>query len=127
MRGMHYQAVPHVEDKLISCTNGSIHDVIVDLRVDSSTYCRWFAVELSAESCRLLYVPKGFAHGFQTLEDHTVVFYQISEFHHPESARGARWDDPAFGIAWPLPVSCISGKDAGFPLLDKASAPFAPL
>ena len=111
---MHYQVVPHMEDKLISCTNGAVYDVIVDLRADSSTYCRWFAVELNAESCRLLYVPKGFAHGFQTLEDHTVVFYQISEFYHPESARGQDEDDPTFGIEWPEHDPVISERDRSF-------------
>lgn len=111
LRGMHYQAAPHEEAKLVRCTKGALYDVIIDLRSDSNTYCQWFAVELSAENYKMLYVPEGFAHGFQTLEDNTVVFYQMSKFYHPECARSVRWDDPAFGIEWSLPSKIISQKD----------------
>lgn len=115
LRGMHYQVAPYKEAKLVCCVKGAIYDVIIDLRSNSSTYCQWLGVELSAENCEMLYVPEDFAHGFQTLEDNTVVFYQISEFYHPECARGARWDDPAFGIEWPLPIQVISEKDRTYP------------
>jgi dTDP-4-dehydrorhamnose 3,5-epimerase len=110
LRGMHYQAKPYEEAKLVSCIQGSIYDVIIDLREDSETYCQWFAVELSTLNSQL-YVPEGFAHGFQTLEDGTTVFYQMSEFYHPESSRGVRWDDPKFKIYWPLLNPIISVKD----------------
>lgn len=116
LRGMHYQAVPHEEAKLVSCTKGSIYDVIIDLRSGSPTYCRWISVEISAENRKMLYIPEGFAHGFQTLEDDTEVFYQMSEFFHPESARGVRWDDPVFGIEWPEQgFKIISEKDLEYP------------
>jgi len=111
LRGMHYRVAPHEEAKLVSCIRGAIYDVIIDLRSDSNTYCQWFTVELSAENYKMLYVPEGFAHGFQTLEDNTVVSYQMSEFYHPECARSVRWDDPAFGIEWSLPSKIISQKD----------------
>ena len=117
LRGMHYQAKPHEEAKLVRCTRGAIYDVIVDLRPDSPTYRQWVAVELTAENRRMLYIPEGFAHGFQTLADETEVFYQMSESYHPQSARGVRYDDPALGIAWPLEVAIISEKDRGYPLL----------
>ena len=111
LRGMHYQAKPHEESKVVRCTRGAIYDVIVDLRPESSTFKKWTAVELSAENRRMLYIPPGFAHGFQSLADDTEVFYQISEFYHPESARGLRWDDPAFGIQWPPAERTITDKD----------------
>ena len=117
VRGMHYQAAPHEEAKLVSCIGGAIYDVIVDLRPDSSTYCQWVAVELSSQNHKMLYIPEGFAHGFQTLEDNTEVFYQMSEFYHPECARGIRWDDPAFGIEWPLMEKIISTRDCLHPLI----------
>jgi len=101
LRGMHYQVAPHAESKLVRCTAGAIYDVAVDLRPDSPTFKQWEGVELSAQNRRALYIPAGCAHGFQTLADDTEVYYQISEFYHPESARGVRWDDPAFGIDWP--------------------------
>ena len=101
LRGMHYQSAPHAEDKLIRCTKGKLYDVIVDLRRESATFKQWIAVELTEENRLMLYVPKGCAHGFQTLEDNTEVFYQMSEFYHPDSACGVRWNDPAFGIQWP--------------------------
>jgi dTDP-4-dehydrorhamnose 3,5-epimerase len=115
LRGMHYQLPPHEESKLISCVRGAIYDVIIDLRSDSKTYSQWFAVELGAEHYKTLYVPEGFAHGFQTLEDNTVVFYQMSEFYHPECERGVRWDDPAFNIEWPLSIRIMSDKDISYP------------
>ncbi len=111
LRGLHYQASPHEETKLVSCTAGSLYDVIVDLRPASPTYCQWVTVELTAENHRLLYIPRGVAHGFQTLKDNSVVYYQMSEFYHPECARGVRWDDPAFMISWPITNPIISDKD----------------
>jgi dTDP-4-dehydrorhamnose 3,5-epimerase len=101
LRGLHYQAAPHEEVKLVRCTAGAIFDVIVDLRTGSPTFARHFGVVLSARNHRMLYVPKGFAHGFQTLEPETEVAYQMSEFYHPDLACGVRWDDPALGIEWP--------------------------
>jgi dTDP-4-dehydrorhamnose 3,5-epimerase len=121
LRGMHYQVAPHEEAKLVSCIRGTIYDVIIDLRPSSPTYCQWFAIELPAHCSRLtanykmLYIPKGFAHGFQTLEDDTEVFYQMSEFYHSECAKGVRWDDPAFEIEWPFTPSIISEKDRSYP------------
>lgn len=115
LRGMHYQEAPHAEAKLVQCMRGAIYDVIIDLRPESPTCCGWYAVELSAENGRLLYLPEGFAHGFQTLTNDTAVYYQISEFYAPQSARGVRWNDPAFGINWPLPDPIISEKDRKLP------------
>lgn len=115
VRGMHWQASPHEEIKLVRCTNGAIHDVILDLRPDSPMYKRHVAIELTRENRVALYVPAGVAHGFQALEDDSEVFYQMSELYYPESARGVRWDDPAFDISWPLPVTQISEKDRSFP------------
>ena len=114
LRGMHYQVAPYEEAKLVSCLRGAIYDVIIDLRDYSPTYCQCFAAELTAEDYRMLYVPAGFAHGFQTLEGNAVVFYQMSEFYHPECARGVRWNDPAFGIDWPISKKIISKKDLAF-------------
>lgn len=111
LRGMHYQVAPMAEAKLVRCTRGAIYDVTVDLRYDSSTYCRWMAMELNADNHRMLYIPEGFAHGFQTLEDNTEVFYQMSEFYTSEYAQGFRYDDPVFGIKWPLKTVIISEKD----------------
>jgi dTDP-4-dehydrorhamnose 3,5-epimerase len=115
LRGMHYQVAPHEEVKLVRCTMGAIYDVIIDLRPDSSTFKQWMGVELTRENHQMLYVPEGFAHGFQTLEDRTEVLYQISEFHHPEWARGVRWNDPMFGIFWPVNVEIISVGDQQYP------------
>lgn len=115
LRGMHYQAAPHEEAKLVRCTKGAIYDVIVDLREGSPTYLHWIGVELAADGHRLLYVPEHFAHGFQTLEDDTEVTYQVTQFYTPASERGIRWDDPAIGIEWPLMPSVISKKDQGWP------------
>ncbi len=115
LRGMHYQESPHEEVKLVNCIRGAIYDVIIDLRCASPTYCQWFSMVLSAEDYKMLYIPKGFAHGFQTLDDDTLVFYQMSEFYHPESARGVRWDDPTFTIEWPeVNDRLISDKDKGY-------------
>jgi dTDP-4-dehydrorhamnose 3,5-epimerase len=111
LRGMHWQAPPHPEAKLVRCTRGAIHDVILDLRPESPAYKRWEAVILTADNGRMLYVPEGVAHGFQTLADDTEVFYQMSEAHHPECARGVRWDDPAFGIAWPPGERILNDRD----------------
>jgi dTDP-4-dehydrorhamnose 3,5-epimerase len=115
LRGMHYQHAPHGEVKVVRCVKGAIHDVIVDLRVESPTYRQWEGFELTAETGRTLYVPVGFAHGFQTLEDDTHVVYQVSHPYTPGAEGGIRWDDPAFGIVWPLSVSAISDKDAAWP------------
>jgi dTDP-4-dehydrorhamnose 3,5-epimerase len=115
LRGLHYQAEPHQEDKLVRCLRGAIWDAIVDLRPGSPTYLRWLGLELSEANGRMLLVPKGFAHGFVALTDHAVVSYQMSEFHEPAAARGARHDDPAFGIRWPVPVEHMSDKDRSWP------------
>ena len=119
LRGMHYQVAPMAEAKLVSCTRGAIYDVIIDLRPESPTYCQWLAEELNAENRKMIYIPEGFAHGFQTREDETEVFYQMSEFYSPEHALGVRWDDPAFGIEWALDTMIISEKDRNYPLLVK--------
>ncbi|HEV3136442.1 MAG TPA: dTDP-4-dehydrorhamnose 3,5-epimerase [Pirellulales bacterium] len=111
LRGMHFQIPPNAEAKLVRCTRGAIYDVIVDLRPKSPTYTRHFGVELTAANHRSLYVPPGFAHGFQTLEDDAEVFYQMSEAYSPAHARGLRWNDPALGIQWPLAATVISKKD----------------
>ncbi|MHC4083600.1 MAG: dTDP-4-dehydrorhamnose 3,5-epimerase [Planctomycetota bacterium] len=115
LRGMHYQAAPHKEAKLVSCVQGSIYDVIIDLRHDSPTYCKWIAVELSVKNYKMLYIPEGFAHGFQTLEDDTMVFYQMSEFYHPECSRGIWWNDPFFQIKWPVRDITVSTRDNNYP------------
>jgi len=111
LRGMHYQAEPFPEAKLVRCTMGAIFDVMLDLRRNSPACGCWAAFELSAVNHRMVYVPEGVAHGFQTLTDDSEVFYQMSEFYHPECACGVRWDDPAFGIAWPLVDPIVSDKD----------------
>jgi dTDP-4-dehydrorhamnose 3,5-epimerase len=115
LRGMHYQRAPHAETKLVRASRGAIYDVIVDLRPDSPTFKRWIGVELTADNRRALFVPEGFAHGFQTLEDNTDVSYQVSAFYTPGAEGGLRYNDPAFDIEWPLPVSVISPKDADWP------------
>jgi dTDP-4-dehydrorhamnose 3,5-epimerase len=111
LRGMHFQAPPFAEAKLIRCTRGSIFDAIVDLRPSSPTFKQHFTVVLSAQDATMLYVPEGFAHGFQTLEDNTEVFYQMSQFYAPDSARGVRWNDPVFAIAWPPADRIIVERD----------------
>ena len=116
LRGLHYQADPHGEAKLVRCTRGSIYDVLVDLRPESPAYRRWIAVELREEDPRMLYVPRGVAHGYQTLADGTETLYLISEFYRPELQRGVRWDDPAFAIRWPdADGRVISERDAAWP------------
>jgi dTDP-4-dehydrorhamnose 3,5-epimerase len=115
LRGLHYQAVPHAEAKLIRCTRGAIFDVVVDLREDSPTFTKHFAITLSADSRTMLYVPEGFAHGFQTLEDETEVFYQMSHAYFPEAARGVRWNDSAFKIKWPRPNPIMNDRDRTYP------------
>jgi dTDP-4-dehydrorhamnose 3,5-epimerase len=115
LRGMHYQVPPAAEAKIIRCIRGSLYDVIIDLRPDSPTFTRHFAVVLTADNRKVLYVPAGFAHGFQTLEDGTEVFYQISEFYSPDHGRGVRWDDPAFGIRWPEGERIIVERDRSYP------------
>lgn len=111
VRGMHYQECPHEEQKIVSCIQGSIYDVVVDLRKESPTYLKWHAEMLSAESMNALYIPKGCAHGFQTLTDHSMVYYQMGSYYYPQSARGVRWNDPVFKISWPAPAETISDKD----------------
>lgn len=115
LRGMHWQAEPRAEGKLVRCTQGAIYDVLLDLRRGSKTYLSWKAFELSAANRRALYAPPGFAHGFQALSDSAEVLYQMSESYAPELGRGARWDDPAFGIHWPIKPPLISPRDASFP------------
>ncbi len=115
VRGMHFQRDPSPEGKLVTCTRGRIYDVVIDIRRGSPTFCKWAGFELSEENKTLLYIPPGFAHGFQTLVDETDVFYQMTEFYQPELADGVRFDDPAFAISWPLPVSTISEKDRSLP------------
>jgi dTDP-4-dehydrorhamnose 3,5-epimerase len=115
LRGMHYQAGPYAEAKLVRCTKGAIHDVAVDMRPQSATFMRWVGTELTAANRRALYIPEGCAHGFLTLEDDTEVFYQISECYHQEAARGVRWNDPAFGIDWPGIIEVISDRDRTYP------------
>ena len=114
LRGMHYQAPPFEEAKIVSCTKGSIYDVVVDLRKDSPTYCQWVATELNEKNFKMIYIPRGCAHGFQTLDDEVVVYYQMTEFYHPEYARGVRWNDPTIGIVWPFSVGIISEKDQNY-------------
>jgi dTDP-4-dehydrorhamnose 3,5-epimerase len=114
LRGLHWQRQPHAERKLLRCTRGSVYDVIVDLRRDSDTFKSWLGVELTEQNHRMLLVPEDFAHGFQTLEDNSEVFYQVTQFYTPDAECGARYDDPAFAIDWPLDVSAISEKDAGW-------------
>ena len=115
LRGLHYQVAPHAEAKVIRCTMGAIYDVAVDLRPDSPTFKHWLAVELTAQNRTMIYLPHGVAHGLQTLEDNSEVFYQMSEVYHPECARGVRWNDAAFGIRWPLEPTVISLKDQQYP------------
>ena len=114
LRGMHWQAEPHAEVKLVRCTRGAIWDEIIDLRPDSQTYTRHFGLELSAENGRALYIPEGFAHGFVTLAEDTDVLYQMSEFYEPAAARGVRWNDPVFGIAWPVTEPILHERDASY-------------
>jgi dTDP-4-dehydrorhamnose 3,5-epimerase len=115
VRGMHFQREPHGEVKLVRCLSGAIWDVVIDLRPVSATFRQWRGFELSGENGRQLYIPKGFAHGFQTLSENTEVNYLISEFYAPDASSGVRHDDPAFGVRWPLPVTTIAEKDLHWP------------
>ena len=115
MRGMHFQAHPHGEVKIVECVRGAIWDVIIDIRQQSPTFGRWKGIELNAKNRRQLYIPNGFAHGFVTLSDEAEVRYLISSFYEPAAARGFRHDDPAFAIQWPVPITVISDKDRGWP------------
>jgi dTDP-4-dehydrorhamnose 3,5-epimerase len=115
LRGMHYQAAPYAESKLVRCTSGAIYDVVVDLRPQSTSFKGWMGVVLDAQNRHMLYVPEGCAHGFLTLENDTEVSYQISETYHPESSYGVRWDDLAFRIAWPGEIKVISERDRTYP------------
>jgi len=116
LRGMHYQVAPHAEAKLVRCIRGALFDVMVDLRPDSVTYCQWFGLELTPDGGRMLYVPEGFAHGYQTLMDDTEVIYQVSASYAPQAERGVRWDEARFGIQWPITDAVIlSDKDRAWP------------
>jgi dTDP-4-dehydrorhamnose 3,5-epimerase len=115
LRGMHFQAPPHEEVKLVRCTMGVIYDVILDLRPHSPTYLRHQGFELSADNRHELYIPRGFAHGYLTLSDRAEVAYQMSQFYHPDAGRGVRWNDPAFAIQWPAMVNVINERDANYP------------
>lgn len=120
VRGLHFQCAPHEEEKVVRVTRGAVMDIIVDLRRDSARFGRWFGIELSADNHRQLYIPRGIAHGFQTLADDTEVFYAMSVPFHPEAARGVRWDDPQIGIAWPVCGSrIVSSRDRALPLLSE--------
>lgn len=114
LRGMHYQEAPNAEAKLVRCTSGSLYDVIIDLRPKSPSFRAWVGVVVSAEEHNMIYVPEGCAHGFLTLQDNTEVFYQMSQYYSPESARGVRWNDPAFEISWPGKVEVISERDRNY-------------
>jgi dTDP-4-dehydrorhamnose 3,5-epimerase len=114
-RGLHFQTAPHSEVKFVRCSRGVMYDVIVDLRKDSPTFKKWFGIELTAENCRMLYVPEGCATGYQTLVDNTEMYYHTTAFYAPDFATGVRHDDPAFGIEWPLPVSVMSDNDKNWP------------
>jgi dTDP-4-dehydrorhamnose 3,5-epimerase len=115
LRGMHFQNEPKPEIKLVRCVRGSVYDVVLDLRRDSPAYCQWIGIELTAENGRSLYIPAGVAHGFQTLEDNTALYYHMSEFYEPALAAGVRWNDPAFHIDWPIAEPVLSDKDAAYP------------
>jgi dTDP-4-dehydrorhamnose 3,5-epimerase len=121
LRGLHLQAAPHEEHKLVRVTAGSIFDVIVDVRPSSATYRHWVSVELNAQNRRAVFIPAGFAHGFMTLSDDAEVFYMISAPHSRPHARGFRWNDPAFGVEWPMLPSVISERDAAYPLVGPAA------
>ena len=117
IRGMHYQEAPALEAKLVRCTRGAIFDVALDLRAESSTYGQWYGVELSAVNGRMLYIPENCAHGCQTLEDNTEIYYMTSAFYTPSAVRGVRFNDPVFSIRWPLPVTVVSEQDRNWPLV----------
>lgn len=115
VRGMHYQRAPHAEVKIVRCVSGAVFDAIIDLRPESPTHLRWTAVELTRDNRRMLYVPEGFAHGYQALEDDSEVLYLVTHFYSPEHEAAVRWNDPRFGIAWPIPDVILSPKDAAHP------------
>lgn len=119
LRGLHWQAAPHAEAKLIRCVRGRVYDVAVDLRTGSETFGQWLAAELSAETGRMIYIPEGCAHGFQTLTDDSELAYQITAPYRPALARGVRWDDPALAIRWPVPDPILSPRDRALPLLEQ--------
>ena len=119
IRGMHFQHPPYREIKMVRCIAGAVYDVIIDLRRDSPTFLQWHGATLSAKNNKMLYIPEGFAHGFQTLEENTALIYHHSEYYTPGAEGGFRYDDPVFSISWPLPVTVISERDAGHPLVDK--------
>jgi dTDP-4-dehydrorhamnose 3,5-epimerase len=120
LRGLHWQVPPHEEIKLVRCTMGAVFDVVVDVRRGSPSFARWFGIELSAENRKAIYIPGGFAHGFQSLTANTEVFYQMSEFYEPTAACGARWNDPRIGIEWPLADPIVSERDQALPELGRA-------
>jgi dTDP-4-dehydrorhamnose 3,5-epimerase len=122
LRGMHLQLPPHAENKLVACNRGAIYDVVLDLRPDSPSYRRWFGADLTARGLESMFIPKGCAHGFITLEDETVVHYDISAAHTPELARGYRYDDPAFQIVWPMAPVVVSKRDLAYPLFGPATS-----
>jgi dTDP-4-dehydrorhamnose 3,5-epimerase len=117
IRGMHYQVSPALEAKLVRCTRGAAFDVVIDLRAESPTYGQWISAQLTAENGRMLYVPEGCAHGFQSVEDNTEIYYMTSALYHPQAVRGVRFDDPAFDIQWPLPATLVSQQDRNWPLV----------
>jgi len=121
-RGMHFQVSPALEAKLARCTRGSLFDVVVDVRENSPTRYKWFGVELRADNYRMLYIPEGCAHGYQTLEDDTDLYYMTSQYFTPSAATGVRFDDPAFGVDWPLTPTSISEQDLNWPLIGEGSS-----
>ena len=124
LRGLHFQTPPHAETKLVRVSQGAVLDVFVDLRKDSETYGHWDSVELSAENCRLVYIPKGFAHGYCTLTENAVVLYKVDDYYAPEFQGGLRWDDPGIGIRWPVSEPLLSPRDSAQPAFDKFESPF---
>lgn len=122
LRGLHYQVVPSPEAKLVRCTRGTVFDLVVDLRPESSTYLRWHGTELSADNGRMLFVPEGCAHGCLSLEDNSEIYYLTSAYYAPDCARGARFDDPALGIQWPVEITTVSEQDQSWPLIENSSA-----
>ena len=119
LRGMHFQKPPKAEDKIVQCLKGAIYDVAIDLRKDSKTFGRWIAVELTEENRKMFFIPKGFAHGFQSLRDNSEILYFMSEFYSPEHESGVRWDDPFFNIKWPIKNPILSENDKNWPLVEK--------
>jgi dTDP-4-dehydrorhamnose 3,5-epimerase len=126
LRGLHFQESPHAEVKIVRCSRGAVFDVIVDLRPDSPSYKRWFGVELDDENCKMIYVPEGVAQGYITLADNSEIYYHTTEFYHPESASGIRFDDPEFGIEWPIEIAVISEQDRSWPDYSGMTIPLNP-